>query len=139
MITSERQLKVTLEKIESFKRSLKMKIKIKNPILANAAKVETQTLIEDLEAFVNEYQELRKNGLNAIKISTPEDLLLLPIRYRIAKHMTQEVFAKSVDVSVRMIARYEAEEYRNITGETLKKILHKIPLKFKGNFKEVET
>jgi DNA-binding transcriptional regulator YiaG len=136
MITSERQLKVTLEKIESFKSSLKSRIKIKNPVLANAAKVETKTLIEDLEALVNEYQELRKKGLNAIKISTPEDLLLLPIRYRIAKHMTQEDFAKSVDVSVRMIARYESEEYRNITGETLKKILHKIPLKFNGDLRE---
>jgi DNA-binding XRE family transcriptional regulator len=136
MITSQRQLKVTLEKIESFKSSLHSKIKIKNPILAKAARVETQTMIEDLEALVEEYQNLIKNGLNAIKISTPEDLMLLPIRYRIAKRMTQENFAKSVDVSVRMIARYESEEYRNITGETLQKILHSIPLKFKGELKE---
>ncbi len=136
MITSQRQLKVTLEKIESFKSSLRSKIKIKNSILAKAARVETQTIIEDLEALVEEYQDLVQNGLDAIKISTPEDLMLLPIRYRIAKKMTQENFAKSVDVSVRMIARYESEEYRNITGETLQKILHSIPLKFKAELKE---
>ena len=85
MITSQRQLKVTLEKIESFKSSLRSKIKIKNSILAKAARVETQTIIEDLEALVEEYQDLVQNGLDAIKISTPEDLMLLPIRYRIAK------------------------------------------------------
>lgn len=136
MITSQRQLKVTLEKIESFKISLSSKIKIKNPVLVKAARIEAQTMIEDLEALVGEYQDLVLNGLDAIKISTPEDLMLLPIRYRIAKKMTQESFAKSVDVSVRMIARYESEEYRNITGETLQKILHSIPLKFKGELKE---
>jgi DNA-binding XRE family transcriptional regulator len=136
MITSQRQLKVTLEKIESFKSSLSSKIKIKNPVLVKAARIEAQTMIEDLEALVEEYQDLVLNGLDAIKISTPEDLMLLPIRYRIAKKMTQESFAKSVDVSLRMIARYESEEYRNITGETLQKILHSIPLKFKGELKE---
>jgi DNA-binding XRE family transcriptional regulator len=136
MITSQRQLKVTLEKIESFKSSLSSKIKIKNPVLVKAARIEAQTMIEDLEALVEEYQDLVQNGLGAIKISSPEDLMLLPIRYRIAKRMTQENFAKSVDVSVRMIARYESEDYRNITGETLQKILHSIPLKFKGELKE---
>jgi DNA-binding XRE family transcriptional regulator len=135
MITSDRQLKATLEKIESLKNSLDVKTTV-NPILAKAAKMQTQALISELEGYVNEYEELKTKGLEAIKISSPEDVMLLPIRYRIAKRMTQEVFAKSVDVSLRMIARYESEEYRNINGETLKKILHKIPLKIMGNVKE---
>ncbi|HXH76766.1 MAG TPA: helix-turn-helix transcriptional regulator [Bacteriovoracaceae bacterium] len=136
MITSDRQLKVTLGKIEDLTKSLTAKNSISNTVLQKAAKIEATALIEDLTAQVKEYDELRTIGLEAIKISDPEDFMLLPIRYRIAKHMTQEVFAQSVEVSVRMIARYESEEYRNITGETLKKILHKIPLKFKGNLRE---
>ena len=71
MITSQRQLKVTLEKIESFKSSLSSKIKIKNPVLVKAARIEAQTMIEDLEALVEEYQDLVLNGLGAIKISSP--------------------------------------------------------------------
>lgn len=136
MITSDRQLKVTQEKIKSLQESLEVKTTISNPVLVRAAKMQTQGLIKELQSLVNEYEELKTKGLDAIKISSPEDVMLLPIRYRIAKRMTQEVFAKSVDVSLRMIARYESEEYRNINGETLKKILHKIPLKFMGNLKE---
>lgn len=136
MITSDRQLKTTLEKVKALEESLKLKPGITNSSLIRAAQMQTTSLIEELKQKVDEYNNLKSIGLDAIKISSPEDMMLLPIRYRIAKHMTQEVFAKSVDVSLRMITRYEAEEYRNITGETLKKILNKIPLKILGKLKE---
>ena len=53
--------------------------------------------------------------------------MLLPIKYRIAKHLTKEAFAKEVDVSVRMISRYEAEEYTNIC------IIGTAPIIYSGN------
>ena len=42
--------------------------------------------------------------------------------------LTKEAFAWEVDIPVRMISRYEAEKYTNITGETLKKIIERGPV-----------
>lgn len=42
--------------------------------------------------------------------------------------MSQEAFALLVGVGLRQIARDEAEGYGNIQGDTLKRILEKLPL-----------
>lgn len=137
MITSDRQLKVTKEKIEFLKNNKSARTSQKiNPVLQKAGELQSLSLIDELELQVIEYENLKSKGLPAIKLSSPEDMMLLPIRYRIAKQLTQEDFANFVDVPLRQITRYEAEEYGNINGETLKKILHKIPLKITGKVSE---
>lgn len=129
MITSERQLSVTKSKIEDLKSSLKQKPNEKmKPVLQKAARVQAESLIAELQEQVNEYVLLRSDGVPAIQVKTPMDLFLLPIRYRIAKKMSQEAFSKLVGVGLRQIARYEAEGYENIQGDTLKRILEKLPL-----------
>lgn len=129
MITSERQLNVTKSKIEDLKSSLKQRPNEKmNPVLQKAARVQAEALIAELQEQVSEYEHLRSDGIPAIQVKTPMDLFLLPIRYRIAKNMSQEAFSQLVGVGLRQIARYEAEGYENIQGETLKRILEKLPL-----------
>ena len=129
MITSERQLSVTKSKIEDLKSSLKQKPNEKmKPVLQKAARVQAESLIAELQEQVTEYEHLRSDGVPAIQVKTPMDLFLLPIRYRIAKKMSQEAFSKLVGVGLRQIARYEAEGYENIQGDTLKRILEKLPL-----------
>ena len=135
MITSERQLAVTSQKIGDLKDALK-KIKAGNDTFAKASIIETKGLIEDLEQEVKEYETLRDKGIEAIEINDLAELMLLPIKYRIAKKMTQDTFAREVEVPVRMIARYESEGYKNITGENLHKILSKLHLKIPGKLKE---
>ncbi len=128
MITSDRQLNAAKKKIDSLSESLiEMRKSAKN-ILAKSSVIQTEALKQKLEDDVSEYEKLCSKGLKAIKIDTPEEILLLPIKYRIAENLTKEAFARKVDVPVRMISRYEAEGYTNITGETLKKILHNLPL-----------
>ncbi len=136
MITSDRQLNTTKKKIVSLEESLVEMRKSASGILGNSAVIQTEALTQELESEVIEYEKLYAEGLDAIDIQSPEDIMLLPIKYRIAKHLTKEAFAKEVDVSVRMIARYEAEEYTNINGETFKKILRNLPLKLTGTLKE---
>lgn len=136
MITSDRQLNATKKKIESLTESLAEMEKSEKGILAKSSAVQTEAMKQELENDVSEYEKLCTEGLEAIEIVTPEDIMLLPIKYRIAKHLTKEAFAKKVDVPVRMISRYEAEEYTNITGETLKKILHNLPLTLNSVLKE---
>lgn len=138
MITSERQLKTTMNQLEMLRNSLEdLRKKDDSSILTKASISQVQVKIEDLQQEVDEYTKLWDEGLEAIELITPKDFLLLPIRYRIAKHLTKEAFAKEVDVPVRQISRYEASEYININGETLKQILEHIPLTFQTEMKEV--
>ena len=135
MITSERQLAVNNLKLRELRESL-VKIKSQKSVFAKASILETKALIQNLESEVEEYETLRDSGVEAIEINSLEDLMLLPIKYRIAKRMTQDAFARAVEIPVRMIARYEVEGYRNISGDNLHKILSKLPLKLSGKLKE---
>lgn len=138
MITSDRQLSVTKNKIETLKESLKnLNEDARGKLLAKAAKIQTQALIQELESEVIGYEELKTKGLDAIELNDLSEIMLIPIKYRIAKKMTQESFAKTVEIPLRMIARYESESYRNITGENFHKILQKLHLKIPGKLREV--
>lgn len=139
MITSDKQLKVTQEKIKTLKESLKATPNKKvKAVFQNAAQIQAEALIKELEGQVEEFNSLRSNGVSAIKVNTPSDWLLIPLRYRIAKNMSQDAFSHLVGVSVRQIARYEAEEYSNIQTETLKKILENLPIAV-SNIRIIET
>jgi len=135
MITSDRQVAVTKEKIQDLLESLRLMEKDTRTLI-KASKIQIEVLIEDLNAEIKEYESLKTKGLEAIEISDLSDIMLLPIKYRIAKRMTQELFAKKVDMPLRMICRYESENYRNITGGNLYKILDKLHLKIFGKIKE---
>ena len=137
MIISERQLNVTKNKIKSLKEFLAEMKKSASGLLGDSAIIQTEALVQELESEVLEYEKLYAEGLDAIDIQSPEDIMLLPIKYRIAKHLTKEAFAKEVGVPLRMISRYEAKQYTNINGETLKKILHNLSLSLSGTLKEV--
>ena len=104
--------------------------------LAKASKIQSRAIVKELYAEVVEYEELKTKGLDAIELNDLSEIMLVPIKYRIAKHMTQESFAKLVDIPLRMIARYESEGYKNITGENFHKILQKLHLKALGKLKE---
>jgi ribosomal protein L17 len=137
MITSERQLSTTNKKIESLQETMKkLTEEAKSKPLAKASKIQTQALIKELQQEVFEYEELKTKGLDAIELNDLADIMLIPIKYRIAKRMTQETFANEVEIPLRMIARYESEGYRNITGENFHKILQKLHLKLPGKLKE---
>lgn len=137
MITSDRQLTATRKKIQSLEDSLKkMDLEIKSKPLIKSAKIQTQAILKELYNEVMEYEELKSKGLDAIQLNDLAEIMLVPIKYRIAKHMTQESFAKEVDIPLRMIARYESAGYKNITGENFHKILKKLHLKVPGKLKE---
>jgi DNA-binding transcriptional regulator YiaG len=138
MITSDRQLAVTKKKVEILQESLGELSgdKAKSPF-AKASGAQIQAFIKDLQSEVQEYEEIQAKGLDVIELKDLTDIMLIPIKYRIAKKMTQESFARKVDVPLRMIARYESEGYRNITGENFKKILSKLHLSVPGKLTEM--
>lgn len=135
MITSEKQLAVTSKKIQSLNESLQKMEKEEKPF-AKTSIIQSKALIKELQNEVKEFEELREKGIDAIVINDLAEVMLVPIKYRIAKKMTQDTFAKEVDFPLRMIVRYESEGYKNITGENLQKILSKLHLKIPGKLKE---
>ena len=135
MITSDKQVLVTKKRIDEFLEYLKL-IEKDTRIIAKASKFQIEGLVQELREQIYEYETLKTKGVEAIEISGPSDIMLLPIKYRIAKRMTQELFAKKVDMPLRMICRYESENYRNITGGNLQKILDKLHLKIFAKIKE---
>ncbi len=138
MITSDRQLAVAKKKVETLRESLGELSgeKAKLPF-AKASAAQVQAFIQELQSEVRECEEIQAKGLDAVGLKDLTDIMLIPIKYRIAKNMTQESFARKVDVPLRMIARYESEGYRNITGENFKEILGKLHLSIPGKLTEM--
>ncbi len=133
MITSDKQFEAAKKQLKMLTKSLSSPVKKGVPaIIANAAKTQTQELIDELQAKINEYSQITEDENTTIEIHSLDDLLSAPIRYRLAAHMTIEGFGQKVGVSARQIARYEKEEYQNINTSTLKKILGCLDINIKG-------
>ena len=93
--------------------------------------------LEGLEADIAEYLMLLEKGPEGLSIKRPEDVLLLPVRYRIAKKMTLEAFSEMVGVGVRLIWRYEKDGYTTAKGHTLNRILSKLPVNIETEVREL--
>lgn len=117
----------------------KLQEEAKGKKFGKTAVVQTQALIKSLQANVDEYEALTSKGVEAIQLNDLSELMILPMKYRIAKKMTQEMFAKEVDIPLRTIARYEADEYKTVSGDNLHKILSKLKthLKIFGKLQEI--
>ncbi len=140
MISNSRQLETTKKQISSLREELQnIERSAKNKPFGKTALIQTQALIKSLQANVDEYEALTSKGVEAIQINDLAELMILPMKYRIAKRMTQEMFAKEVDIPLRTIARYEADEYKTVSGDNLHKILSKLKthLKILGKLQEI--
>lgn len=135
MITSEKQLIVSRKKIVELRASI-LKMERDTKPFIKASVMELKSLIKKIEQEMKDYETLKEKGIEAIELNDLSEIMLLPIKYRIAKRMTQESFAREMEVPVRMIARYESEGYRNISGDTLHKILKRLHLKILGKLRE---
>ncbi len=98
----------------------------------NASKAQLQSLIDEIEKDIAEYEKLQTISLEDIPIQSIQDLLIAPIRYRIVSHMSVDAFSRKVEVNARQIHRYESECYSNVNASTLTKILEKLDLKLDG-------
>ena len=124
MINSKKKLNRAREKIVALKKVLRS-----GRYQSEEIRDRFQAKLEALEGEVVEYETLRTEGMDAISLENLEDIMLLPIRYRIAKGMTMEQFAEMTGLPARMLFRYEKEGYANAVGENLTHILACLPVK----------
>jgi len=133
MITSQRQLEAAQKQLILLEESLLAPTKKEVPdIIVKSGKAQVKELIDDLQQEIAQYTNLLKAQLSDIHIKSVDDLMLVPIKYRLVSHMSVEAFARLVDVSVRQITRYESEAYQNCNTSTFKKILLKLNIDLAG-------
>lgn len=133
MITSEKQHQAAKDQLKSLQASLKapMKSGVAQAI-AEAGKAQAHELINEIRAEIDEYDKTRGMRPSDIPIHSIDDLMVAPIRYRIASHLSIDAFARRVEISARQIARYESEQYQNTSVPNLKKIIERLNIHVEG-------
>lgn len=124
MIMSDKQYTAAKKQLALLTKSVASASKEDVPdFIAQAGKAQIQELISEIQMNIEEYEYLKESKPSDIEIHSLDDLMVAPIRYRIAAHMSVEAFSRKVGVSARQIARYETENYQNTNSSTLRKIL----------------
>ena len=122
MITRKRQWVVAKEEIAALNE------KMESGKYRSKQMYKFKERMDHLESEIAEYEELKAKGLEVVTIERPEDIMLLPARYRVAKGMSIDEFSEMTGVSARMIYRYENRGYTNVTGRNLSRILAALPV-----------
>lgn len=133
MITSDKQYATAKEQLSMLTASLSSPKKKDIPgLIEKAGKAQLQELISEIQLNIKEYDALKNSEPSDIEIHSLNDLMIAPIRYRIAAHMSVDAFGRKVGVSARQIARYELESYQNTNSSTLRKILEVLNIHLDG-------
>ncbi len=133
MITSDKQYGAAKKQLVMLSESLSAPKKKDVPdVIEQAGKAQIQELMGEIQNDVNEYEALKNSSPTDVEIHSLDDLIIAPIRYRIAAHMSIDEFSRKVGVSARQIVRYENEGYQNITSNTLQKILKGLNIHLEG-------
>jgi predicted transcriptional regulator len=133
MIRSDKQYQAANKQLVSLRKALAAGVHGKAPeAVIRAARGQTAELAAQIEKELKDYEQLQKTNAKELRILSLHDLRVAPIRYRIAARMTIEGFARLVHVHSRQIARYESEDYQNVSWDTLLKILERLDVKIEG-------
>src|SRR6266436_30903 len=133
MIRSDKQYQAAKKQLVSLRKALAAGAHAKAPeAVIRAARGQTAELAAQIEKEIKDYEQLQKTQAKELRIFSLHDLRVAPIRYRIAARMTIEAFARLVLVHSRQIARYESEDYQNVSWDTLLKILERLDVKIEG-------
>lgn len=134
MIVSQQQYTATKKKLKMLEDSLSAPRREGVPeAFVEAALAQTRELMGEMQAGIDEYERFTTSDLAEIPVNSIADLLVAPIRYRLASHESTEAFARVVGVSARQIFRYEQEGYRNCSVPNLTKILDKLNVRVQGH------
>ncbi len=133
MITSNKQYQAATAKLTLLNDALSAPTKpAVSEMIVKAARLQTQELIDDIQRDIDDYDATGKMKPSDIPIQTVDDLMVAPIRFRLASHLSIDRFARLVEVSPRQIIRYESQAYQNSSMTNFKKILERINIKLTG-------
>lgn len=133
MITSDKQYAAAKKQLMMLTASMIASKKEEVPdLIEKAGKAQMLELVDEIQRNMEEYDRLKESKPSDIEIHSLDDLMVVPIRYRIAAHMSVDAFSRKVGVSARQITRYETENYQNTNSSTLRKILGMLDIHLNG-------
>lgn len=129
MIKNEKQLQVTLNRIEEFKASIEaIEASVIDPIVKVLQINALKSQLDDFYSEVEEYESL-KRGPNQIS-STFENIPQMLIKCRIARNWTHADLASHVGLKEQQIQRYEACNYATASFPRLLEIADALDINF---------
>ena len=104
MITSDKQCEAATKQLAMLSESLSAPKKKDVPdVIEQSGKAQIQELMDEIQKDINEYEALKNSNSTDVEIHSLDDLMIAPIRYRIAAHMSVDEFSRKVGVSARQI------------------------------------
>lgn len=82
-----------------------------------------KTELERLQGEVAAYESLQEEGLSSDREFDTDDLGLLPILGRIARHLSQRDLAERLELKEQQIQRYESDKYSGMSVARYQKML----------------
>jgi transcriptional regulator with XRE-family HTH domain len=119
MIKSSKQYEVTRQRLADFASAITEFDRAKAPPevseRAHSAAYDALVSVRDeLVEELAEYDQVKKEGVKAVRFSGLADLPRVLIQTRIARNMTQKALAVALDVPSQQVQRWEAEDYENV-------------------------
>lgn len=134
MITNEKQYKSTkllAEKLQDASARLAATTGTAN-LLLDAQKAALASQLEELQADLALYEELKAGHKAEFKADSLRELPDILIQARIARGMSQKDFGDFVGLKEQQIQRYEAERYRSANLERLVEFADALDIDLKG-------
>lgn len=114
MIKSDAQLARTRAQIEGFRRQIEnLEANPNFPPEAKALAIASNRgMIEKLEAEARDYEDAKRGIIRLPRLSSPRDLGVHLVTFRIAMDITQEQLAEMVGTTRQTINKHEEQEYQ---------------------------
>lgn len=128
MITNERQYRITKGQLRRLKETVDTfdleneAGRVQSTVLANAELEALRSECEVLAEQIREYEALKAGTVATLRAGTLEELPLILIRARIARGLSQQELADTVNLKEQQIQRYEAERYASASLSRLAEI-----------------
>ncbi len=128
MIKNGRQYRITKAQAARFEAALKVLAESPSrrdthPLIRKAEEEALRSQLNDLEAALAEYEELRSVPSKALELGSFEELPRSLIRARIAKGMSQKELAERLGVKEQQVQRYESTDYMTASLGRIREII----------------
>jgi transcriptional regulator with XRE-family HTH domain len=138
MICNERQYRITKARVEEFERALsalEKKGMERDPVWQKIQLDSTKGQVDDLRGELREYEALQRRGVEAVEVTSFEELPQALVKARIAGGLTQKELAKRLGLKEQQIQRYEATGYSSASLARIQQVAEALGLRLgKGVF-----
>ena len=125
MLTNERQYRITLKKAHRLKDAIQeldyraTLQKNAHPRMLKAERDALESLLDDLNIELDEYEQLKSEEVSTISIYSLGELAHGLIKARVAGNLSQRALAQRMGIKEQQIQRYEAEAYASASFRRL--------------------